>query len=420
MNSRQRIRATLNFKEPGKLPVDFGGTLATGIHVSTVYKLRQRFGLDKPTVPVKVVEPYQMLGEIDDDLKKVLGTDCIAINGRNNIFGFENKDWKEWRLWDGTPVLVPGLFNIKTNNDGSIFMYPQGDKSVPPSAKMPYKGYYFDSIIRQEKINNDNLNFENNLEEFQIISDEDLSYIKERVNDCYANTEYSLIGSLAGSGFGDIALIPGLSLKDPKGIRDITEWYISTLTRNKYVYNIFDKQCEIAIENYRRINKIIDNKIDVIFTTGTDFATQTGLFISKELYNSLYKPFHMKINNWIHEHTNWKSFFHSCGSIEPLISEIIDAGFDILNPIQISAKGMDPIYLKKKFGKYIAFWGGGVDTQKTLPFGNAKEVKEEVKKLIEIFSHGGGYVFNTIHNIQANIPIDNLVAMIEVIQEYRK
>ena len=419
MNSRERIISALNFNEPDKLPVDFGGMPTTGIHVSMVYKLRQRFGLDKSLTPVKVVEPYQMLGEIDNDLKYLLGVDSISITGKNNIFGFENEDWKEWKLWDGTPVLVPRLFNTVPNKNGGIFMYPQGDNNASPSAIMPCKGYYFDSINRQKKIDGINLNVEDNLEEFKIISDNDLSFIKEKVDEYYDKTDFFLTANLAASGFGDIALVPGPSLKDPKGIRDITEWYISTVARKNYVFQIFEKQCEIAIDNYNRIFKAIGNKIGVIFVSGTDFATQTGLFISKELYNSLYKPFHIKVNNWIHKNTKWKTLCHSCGAVEPLISAMIDAEFDILNPVQISANGMDPSYLKKKYGKSIVFWGGGVDTQKTLPFGTPKEVSEEVKRLVNIFNHDGGYVFNTIHNIQANTPIENLEALVNVIQGFR-
>lgn len=420
MNSRERIKSALSHKQPDKLPVDFGGMLATGMHVSIVYKLRQKFGLDKPLTPVKVIEPYQMLGEIADDLKEILGVDCTSVTGKYNLFGFENKDWKEWELYDGTPLLVPGLFNTKPQKDGSVFMYPQGDIKVPPSAKMPYKGYYFDNIIRQEKIDEDNLNIEDNLEEFKLLSDEELEFIKKVVDERYNNTEYAVIGSIVSSGFGDIALVPGPTLKNPKGIRDIAEWYISIVARKEYVYKVFDKQCEIALENYKRINNIVGKKLDVVFVTGTDFAAQNGLFISKELYNSLYKPFHIKVNKWIHENTNWKSFFHSCGAIESLIEEIIDSGFDILNPIQISCKNMDSVTLKKKYGKYITFWGGGIDTQRTLPFGTPKTVSEEVKGQIDIFNNDGGYIFSSVHNIQANTPIENIFALIEVIHKYRE
>lgn len=420
LNSRERIKTTIEHKQPDKLPVDFGGMSSTGIHVSALYKLRQRLGLDKPFTPVKLIEPYQMLGEIDEDLRKIIGADCVPVWNRLNIFGFANDNYKEWKLWDGTPLLVPEYFNTVPENNKSILMYPKGDKNAMPSAKMPYKGYYFDNLIRQEKIQDNNLNIEDNLEDFQIIPLEELKYLKEVVDKFYYSTKYSIFGTLVNSGFGDVALVPGPALKNPKGIRDITEWYISLALRKSYIIKIFEKQCEVALENYKRIYNIIGNKIDVIMVSGADFGTQTGLIISKELYKDLFKPFHLKINNWIHEHTDWKTFIHTCGAIEPLIDDFIDAEFDILNPVQISAGGMDSKILKRKYGKYIVFWGGGVDTQKTLPLGSAKEVNEEIKKQIEILGSDGGFVFSTVHNIQANVPTENIIEMIEVISNYRK
>ncbi|MHB1347547.1 MAG: uroporphyrinogen decarboxylase family protein [Candidatus Humimicrobiaceae bacterium] len=419
MNSRERIRKTLNHSQPDKLPVDFGGMLGTGINVSVIYQLRQRLGLDKAGTPVKVIEPFQMLGEIKDDLKSILGVDTIALLGEKNFFGFENTGWKEWKLWDNTPILVPEKFNTRKEKDGSVFQYPEGDTNTMPSGKMPEKGYYFDAIIRQKPIKEEELKVEDNLEEFKIISETELNKIKSEAEGLFSNSNYSIFASLVQSGFGDISLIPGVQIKNPHGIRDITEWYISLVSRKEFVRKIFEYQCNACIENYKRIYKKVGNLIDEIFITGTDFGNQNSLFISKDLYKELFKPFHQKVNNWIHDNTKWKTFIHSCGAIETLIPELIDAGFDILNPVQISAAGMDPYNLKKKYGKDIVFWGGGVDTQKTLPFGSPKQVEEEVKKLIEIFSMDGGFVFNTVHNIQANTPIENIISMINVIQKYR-
>lgn len=223
-----------------------------------------------------------------------------------------------------------------------------------------------------------------------------------------------------GSSFGDISFVPGMSLKEPKGIRDLEEWYISTYTRRDFIKKVFEGQCEIAIESFKRIFGAVGNKVEAVWVTGTDFGMQSGLFISKETYRELYKPFHIRVNNWIHKNTEWKSMIHSCGSMYKLIPDIIEAGFDILNPVQISASNMEPSKLKRDFGRDIVFWGGGVNTQKTLMFGSPKEVKDEVKKLIDIFFKDGGYVFATVHNIQANVPLDNIMAMVEVIQELKK
>jgi len=161
------------------------------------------------------------------------------------------------------------------------------------------------------------------------------------------------------------------------------------------------------------------NKITAVFVTGTDFGMQTGAFISNKVYRDLYMPFHKIVNDWIHKNTNWKSFIHSCGSVWALINDFIEAGFDILNPVQCSAAGMEPVNLKKKFGDRISFWGGAIDTQKTLPFGTPDEVRREVIERIKIFGPGGGFIFNAIHNIQARTPVENLIALFDTFNKYR-
>jgi hypothetical protein len=419
MNSRERIRKALLHQQPDKLPVDFGATPVTGIHASMVYKLRQYYGLDTPGTPVKVVELFQMLGEIKDDLKKIMGVDCTVLEGKGTTFGFDKENWKEGGLFDGTPVLVPKLFNTEPNEEGGIFQYAGGDKSYPPSGVMPKNGFFFDSTVRKTEVDDENLDPQDNLEGIVVISDQDLKYLKEKAEDLYKNTSYSIIGMHVPSSLGDIAWIPGPNIKDPKGIRDVAEWYISLHSRKDYVKRVFEGQTEISLETYKKINNAFGQFMDVQFISGTDFGYQQGIFISKETYRELFKPFHKKINDWIHENTSWKCFIHTCGSNYELLPDLIEAGFDILNPVQIAAKDMEPEKLKKKFGRYLTFWGGGVDTQKTLSLGSIREVKEEEKKLIEIFNVDGGFVFNAIHNIQANVPLENVVAMIEVIQEYR-
>lgn len=152
MNSRERIEKTLSHKQPDRAPIDFGATVVTGISASVVSKLRDYYGLSNDP-PVKIIEPYQMLGEIADDLKQVMDIDCTILQGKKNMFGFENTGWKEWKLFDGTPVLVPEKFNTRVEEDGSILQYPEGDTTVSASARMPSGGYYFDAIVRQPPIN---------------------------------------------------------------------------------------------------------------------------------------------------------------------------------------------------------------------------------------------------------------------------
>jgi len=417
MTPRERVRAALNHRQPDRVPVDFGSTMVTGISVSVVSRLRKTLGLDSPDARVKVIEPYQMLGEIGDDLRERMFIDCIGLFGERNMFGFENTDWKPWTTFDGTEVLVPGGFNTEPDEQGNIPMFACGDRSFPPAAVMPRGGYYFDSTVRQKPVDDDRLNVEDNLEEFGPLSDEDLKRLRKRSERLYADTDYAIVYSMPGTSFGDIAFVPGPGLRDPKGIRAVEEWYVSTVIRRNYVYEVFDRQCEIGIENLKRVREAVGNRIEVIFVTGTDFGTQRGPFLSPDAYRDLFQPFHRRICDWIHSHTPWKIFIHSCGGVRPLIRDFIDAGFDILNPVQCSAEGMDPRKLKEDFGSRITFWGGSVDTQKTLPFGRPEDVYREVSERIAVFNRDGGFVFDAIHNIQAGTPVENVLAMREAIRD---
>ncbi|MCL4192644.1 MAG: hypothetical protein KJZ87_13010 [Thermoguttaceae bacterium] len=419
MNSRQRVEAALRHEQPDCVPLDLGASAVTGMHVSSVYALRQALSLDKPGTPVKVTEPYQMLGEIGPDLMDAIGVDVVGLGSPRTMFGFENKDWKPWTLADGTPVLVPAAFNTDPEPNGDILMYPEGDKSAPPSGRMPKGGFYFDAIVRQEPIDDSKLTVEDNLQEFGPVSDADLEHFASEADRLSRTSDRAILANFGGTAFGDIALVPAPWLKHPRGIREIAEWYMSTVSRFDFVYEVFERQCDIALANLAKIYDAVGDRVSVVFITGTDFGTQSGPFINPASYRKLYQPFHRRVNDWVHEHTPWKTFIHSCGSVIALLQDFIDAGFDILNPVQCSAVGMDARTLKERFGAKLTFWGGGVDTQKTLPFGTPEQVRAEVLERIEIFGRGGGFVFNTVHNVQSRTPAENLVAMYEAVREAR-
>jgi hypothetical protein len=419
MNSRERVEAALNHRSPDRVPLDLGGSPVTGMAASSVYVLRQALGLDAPGTPVKVIEPFQMLGEIGPDLIEALGVDVVPLARSTTMFGFRNESWKPWTLPDGTPVLVPAGFNTDPTPDGDLLLYPEGDRSVSPSGRMPGGGYYFDAIIRQQPIDEDGLNYEDNTEEFTPISSEDLAYLGLEAERLYTQTDKAILANFGGTSFGDIALVPGMWLRDPKGIRDVAEWYMSTVIRRDYVYKVFERQCQVGLENLARIHEVVGNRVAVAFITGTDFGQQRGAFIAPKAYRNLYQPFHREINSWIHRHTTWKTMIHSCGSVIALIPDFIEAGFDILNPVQTSAAGMDAGALKERFGDRIAFWGGGIDTQTTLPFGTPEDVRAEVQERMRIFAPNGGFVFNTIHNVQAQVPRENLLALYEAVRDFR-
>jgi hypothetical protein len=345
-----------------------------------------------------------------------LGIDVVALESIRNLFGFKNEGWKPWQTFDGTPVLVPEGFNTDPEPSGDILMYPEGDRSAPPSGRMPQGGWYFDTIVRQPPIDDARLDVQDNLEEFGPISDEELEHFTSTAERLFTGTDKAILANFGGTGFGDIALVPAPWLKHPRGIRDIEEWYVSTALRRDYVYQVFDRQCAIALENLARIYEVVGNRVTAIFVTGTDFGTQKGPFMSNRAYRDLYMPFHKRLNDWIHENTRWKTFMHTCGSIVALIPDFIEAGFDILNPVQCSASGMDPRELKRRFGDQVTFWGGGIDTQRTLPFGSPDQVRDEALERMQILGPGGGFVFNAIHNIQARVPVENLLALFETVR----
>jgi hypothetical protein len=413
-SSRQNFLNTINHRQPGRVVVDFGSTAVTGIHVVIVEKLREYYGLQKQ--PVKVIEPYQMLGEIDTELIDAMDIDVIGLFGEKNMFGIKNSGWKVHRTLWGQEVMFPGDFNYTYNDSGDILIYPEGDTNVPPSAMMPGTGFFFDALDRQKPVDDSKLVVEDNLEEFTAVTDQDLAYWKGQAE--YAeNTGKAVIASLGGTALGDIALVPAVQLKHPKGIRGVEEWYISTLTREDFVRELFDRQTDIALENLKKIQEVIGNRIDVVFICGTDFGTQNSTFCSTETYSRVWMPYYRKVNDWIHQNTGWKTFKHSCGAVETLMDHFVESGFDIINPVQINASGMDPRLLKKKYGDRIIFWGGGVDTQGVFAFGTPQMVKEQVKRQCEILNKDGGFVFNTVHNIQANVPFENVVAMLEALKE---
>ena len=412
MNSRERVKATINHIKPDKVPIDLGSTLVTGIQAGIYSRFKKALGLKKGKV--KIYDPFQMLAEVEEEVRQRLGVDTYGIQLPETMFGYKNENWKPFKLFDGTEVLVPDNFNVNALDNGDLLQFPNGDKNVPPSGKMPRGGHYFDILVRQEPIDENKLDPKEWVEQsFSRYNEEDIRFLEKQSKWYYHNTEYALLGNFWGAGFGDIALVQGPNIAYPKGIRHPEEWLISMISRKNYIKDIFHYQYELQMENLKLYQEAVQDRIDVIVMSGTDFGAQNGPMISPEIYRELFKPFHEKMNNWIHSHTHWKTFYHTCGSILAFIDDFIEAGIDILNPVQLSAAHMNPEILKELYGKKIVFWGGGINTQNTLPFGTPQEVKEEVNHLIKIFSRDGGYVFAPVHNIQSDVPVENLMVMFD-------
>lgn len=418
MTSRERVLAALNHQQPDRVPLDLGATNVTGIAASSLHRLREALGLPRRTV--RVHEPYQMLGLVDDDVLDALGVDIVGLSLDATFFGFPATDWKPFTLFDGTPVLVPGLFNTEVAEDGNLYQYPQGNKAYPASGRMPAGGFYHDAIERQQPYDEDALDPDEWARDmYAVYTDEELRTLQARAEALYANTSRAIIGNFGMGSFGDIAYVPGTQIPYPKGIRAVADWYMATKLYPDYVHGIFDRQLEIVLENLPLYKEAVGDKIAAIFISGTDFGSQQGSFIAPAAYREMFQPYHKAINDWVHSNTSWKTFYHSCGSMVDLYDDFLAAGVDIVNPVQISAAGMDPQVLKERWGDRLVFWGGGVDTQRVLPFGAPDEIAEHVRRNVEVFGRGGGFVFNAIHNVQAGIPTENLAALFRAFEACR-
>ncbi len=416
MTGKEKLQKALNHEE-GPLLVDVGGFPTTGMHCTIVENLREHYGLEKKLV--KIQEPMQMLGVIEDDLKDVLGVQTTSLWNNYDMFGVKNENLKGQKTLWGQTVLVPENFNVSYDDAGDMYMHPEGRLDVKPSGRMPKSGYFFDALDRSPEFDEDTYDVKDNLVEFGDVKDDTLDFFESEAARL-KNSGNAIVANFGGTAIGDIALVPGMSIFEPKGIRDVEQWYMATITMQDKLHEIFSYEVEYAIKNLQKISDRVKDTVQIAYICGTDFGTQNAPFCSNEVFRNLYAPHYRKINDWIHANTNWKTFKHSCGSITPLIPELIEVGFDCLNPVQWTANNMEMSKLKKEFGNDVVFWGGGIDTQRTLPFGTPKEVYDETIACCKNFSTNGGFVFNTIHNIQPCTPTENLVMMFNALKDFNE
>lgn len=419
VTSRERLNQTLNHIEPEEVVVDMGSTPITGINANALDRLRNALGLEERKV--KINEPLQLLGEVEEDVRQSLHLDCVEISTGMNMFGFSNDGRKQWRMQSGLLVDVPTDFNTTVDDKGRTYLYPQGDLSAPPSGMMPKGGFFFDNITRgnidsEEDERNAREDFK---DDFSILTEDQLKELERQCNYYYNNTDYGIVYSGAVASIGDFATVPGPNVKRPKGIRGLQDFMMAHYLYPDYIHEVFDMQVETGLKNAELIRQACGDKIQVIYISGTDFGTQNGPFMSLDSFQEFYKPYYKKINDWVHTNTGWKTFYHTCGAVMTFLQDFYEAGMDILNPVQLSATGMDGKVLKEVWGDKFVFWGGGIDTQHTLPFGTPDEVYHEVTERLKLFSKGGGYIFNTTHNIQSPTSVENMMAMFQAIKDFR-
>ena len=406
MTSRERVLAALSHQEPDRVPIDLGGTFVTSIAAQTLHRVRRHLGLEHR--PVKVYDMLQMLGEVEMDVVERLEVDVLPVEPPGMSFGLRNENWKPWDLPDGTPVLVPGALDVEVTPEGDFLLHTGAGDKRRAVAAMPKDGFYFDHIGYGDW---DPDWQPPALDDLRRVSagwrwgDEIVSYLQHRAKHLRAHTDKALV--LGCWGAGGVHYVGKL----------VDFWTLLGSDRG-YVRELFEISTEAAIDNFRKLWDAIGGDVDVITFSGLDFGTQRSEWFSPETFRETYLPAFRKQFEWLHENTTWKIFEHSCGSLARLVGDLAHAGLDALNPVQTSAAGMDPQWLKDSFGDRLTFWGGGVETQSTLPFGTPEDVRAEVAERMRIFAPGGGFVFNPVHNIQPNTPPANVVAAYDAAREF--
>jgi len=410
MTSRERVRKAISHEIPDRVPIDIGGTWVTGVHVHEYIELGEYLGFDVE-LP-KVYDLFQMLARVEDPLRSWFHTDILHLENYIEAFEITNRDWKPWTDNQGFQVLVPGGFEPERDERGYLSIRNNSGAIV---GEMAPSSVYFDKYIDLESYippEDVLMSPEEYALSISLYSDEELKILEKRGKSLFEDTDYAVCGSYHKMHMHTTAgLYAGHKFED---------WLCRLFTDPNYVYEVLEAVAERNIENLKLYLQAVGDYIDIILVSTTDYGSQIGEIYSPEMFRELVKPNIKKVNDFIHQNCAAKTFYHSCGSIRNIIGDMIEAGVDILNPVQVNTSNMDAAELKRDFGDRIVFWGGGVDTQTVFQFGTPEEVRAQVKERVEIFGKGGGFVFTPVHNIQSGVPLENLVAMRDAVLEYGK
>jgi uroporphyrinogen decarboxylase len=380
MNSRERVLMSLNHKEPDRIPFDLGGTVMTGIHKYAYAGLREYLGLPaKEEIPI--AEMLQQIAIIDEDVRERLKVDVLDTAPRSS-----------------------GTFNIEIKDRGD-YLYFYDEWGI--GWNMPKDGGFFYDMFDHPLKNATTIAEIDNFAWPDPTAPARFKGLRERSRH---------VAEVEGKAVCLGGLCAGI-LEMAAWMRGYENFYPDTIVNRDLIERIMDIVLDMKMAFWEKVLEEAGEYADVVLEAD-DMAGQFNLLISRDMYRDLFKPRHKKLFDFIHARTEAKIFFHSCGAIRPLLPDLIEAGIDILNPVQVSAKGMDSAELKKEFGKDLTFWGGGVDVQGVYGTGTPEQVREDVKRRIEDLGPGGGFIFATVHNTQANVPPENFMAMWETLQEY--
>jgi uroporphyrinogen decarboxylase len=398
---RARVLCALEHSEPDRVPVDFASTRSSGVNALAYGNLLRYLGRQ---IRNKVFDMKQLLSEVDDEIRVLMGGDVIQLHRLEPSLGVKlNEGEREEVLMDGSRALVPAGFHYTAMPDGSAaIMDSEGRRRfVRPSG-----GMYFDDVYHPLENAESIEDIDENLS-LPMITEEELGYLEKRARDLYDNTPYAIVATTSVSiferGFKDFGFENYLTYLAAE--REMTEYYLDRMT---------DAYIGVLDAYLGRVGDYIQ-----VIQFNDDYGTQQTTLISPAMFREVMKPKHAKIHSFVKsKRPELKIFFHCCGAISTLIPDLIDTGIDILNPVQLSAAGMDPAFLKKEYGGHLVFWGGACSTQTVMTFGTTEDVRRQAKEMTEIFAPGGGFVFCQDHNIQHNVPPENIAALYQAAGDY--
>ena len=405
MTSRERVSKALNFEKPDRVPIDLGAMRASGIAAVAYEKLKKRMGLESP---IKLVDSMQLLAEVETEVLEHFHIDVVPLDASLGAWPLSQaSEGLGKRLFSGTKVYFPPQTNIREDPDGDWLMCDENGEGF---ARMPKDGYYFDfrRPTMAGRIDPDKF------QPAQTVREEELRSLETLAKHLYNNTDKAILG------WGGSISLMGLSalLSDNITQGSLDTWLVMLMSEKQTAHEMMGRYVDAAIKCLGQYNQAVGDYCMVWGVASDDAGTQRSGLISPELFAEMIKPHYKRLCDWVHANTNWKTFLHSCGCIYDYIEQWIEAGIDVLNPVQISAAKMEPSRLMDKFGGRIVFWGGGCDTQKVLPLGTPEDIREQVGQNISIFNAKGGYVFTQVHNIQADVPVENIEAMLEAAYEF--
>ena len=403
MTSRERVLATLEHRRPDRVPVDFSGHRSSGIAAIAYAKLRDCLGL--PARPIRVYDVIQQLAVVDEDVLDRFGADAIEL-GRG--FAMDDESWSPWTLPDGTACFVPAWTKIE--RDGARWIIRSRTGRV--LAQMPDGTLYFEQTHYPFLDGNDNPeSIRGALEECMWTAvavppgSVDNKTLCEGAKSLRGKTNRAIIGLFGGNLFE----IGSFLYRNDR-------FMMILAAEPKRAHRFLDKLVEIHLANLDRFLGAVGDYIDIILF-GDDLGMQTGPIMSPAMYREFFKPRHKLLWNRAKELADVKVMLHCCGGVRELLGDLIEAGLDAINPVQISCSGMDAAELKAEFGVHLTFWGGGCDTRDLLPNATPRQIAEHVREQVKILSPGGGFVFQQVHNILANVPPENISAMFDAVND---